>query len=471
LTDVRSRGSAGGLLGGRYRLLEQLGFGANATVHRASDEVLGREVAVKVIRRQVADEAGLRRDDAEVNVLARLNHPSLVTLLDAGLDRSEAAQPRIYLVMELAEGPDLRCRLAEGPLPARQVAHIGQDLAEGLDYIHHRGVIHRDVKPGNIMLYDYSRDESRIRAKLTDFGIALMVDEQGAGGTGILGTAGYLSPEQAKGEPVGPSSDVYSLGLVLLESLTGTAAFPGSPLESAVARLLRDPEIPAGLDPQWRLLLKAMTAADPASRPTAREASRALAELAAAQKGRHKVEPAVVPADEPQRLAAVRRYGILDTPPDGAYDRITALAARLFSVPIAIISIVDHDRIWFKSRHGVEISQIGRDPGLCASAILQDGPWIINDAPADPRALANPLVAGESGLRFYAGVPLRTRDGYNLGTLCVLDREPRSFSAEDARTLEDLAAMVMHDLELRLESRRLPSILPPPPDPAEQLAS
>ena len=123
------------------------------------------------------------------------------------------------------------------------------------------------------------------------------------------------------------------------------------------------------------------------------------------------------PAAEFQRMAAVRRYDVLDTPPDGAFDRITALAARRFGVPISIISIVDEDRIWFKSRHGLPVGQIGRDPGLCASAILSNDPYILTDASIDPRSLANPLVAGDFGLRFYAGVPLTTSDGHNLGTL------------------------------------------------------
>jgi GAF domain-containing protein len=118
---------------------------------------------------------------------------------------------------------------------------------------------------------------------------------------------------------------------------------------------------------------------------------------------------------EAGRLAALRRYDILDTPPDGSFDRITALAADLFSVPIAIISLVDHDRIWFKSHHGLDVAQIDRAPGLCASAILQDRPWILTDARADIRSLTNPLVAGEFGLRFYTGIPLQTQDGFNLG--------------------------------------------------------
>ncbi|MDQ3407065.1 MAG: ATP-binding protein [Chloroflexota bacterium] len=166
------------------------------------------------------------------------------------------------------------------------------------------------------------------------------------------------------------------------------------------------------------------------------------------------VDPALIPGDEEQRLAAVQRYDILDTPADGTFDRITALAARLFDVPIAIVSVVDHDRIWFKSHHGLAVDQIDREPGLCASAILQEGPWIVNDAPRDPRALANPLVAGEFGLKFYAGVPLRTSDGHSMGTLCILDLQPRELTPRETGILEDLAGMVMNEMELRLASRR-----------------
>ena len=160
-----------------------------------------------------------------------------------------------------------------------------------------------------------------------------------------------------------------------------------------------------------------------------------------------------IPATELQRLAAVRRYAILDTPPDGAFDRVTALAARRFSVPISIISIVDHDRIWFKSHYGVEIKQIGREPGLCASAILTDQPYLLPDAKLDVRSLAHPLVAGAFGLRFYAAVPLRTHDAHNLGTLCVIDKEPRPIDVQQIEDLKDLASIVMDQIELHLSAR------------------
>lgn len=161
-----------------------------------------------------------------------------------------------------------------------------------------------------------------------------------------------------------------------------------------------------------------------------------------------------IPGNEAQRLAAVRRYNILDTPPDGAFDRITRLAARLLQVPISIVSVVDTDRIWFKSHHGLNIDRIDREPGLCASAILQHQPWLVADALVDPRTLTNSLVAGDFGLRFYAGIPLTTPDGHNLGTLCVLDHQPREITDVEVTTLQDLAAIVMDELELRLGARR-----------------
>lgn len=156
---------------------------------------------------------------------------------------------------------------------------------------------------------------------------------------------------------------------------------------------------------------------------------------------------------ERSRIDALRRYRILDTPPDGAFDRVTALVANLLDVPISIVSLVDTDRIWFKSSHGLDAQEVGRDPGLCASAVLQDGPYVVEDAIRDPRTLTNPLVAGELGFRFYAGVPLRTHDGYNLGMLTAIDVAPRTLAPRERRILEDLAAIVMDEMELRLAAR------------------
>ncbi|RYV49369.1 serine/threonine-protein kinase [Pengzhenrongella frigida] len=261
------------VLGGRYRLGEPIGQGAIGTVHRAHDESLGRDVAVKILARPTARAREVRADDEEVRLLTHLNHHNLVTLLDAGTDLSDPDRPQVYLVMELIDGPDLKSRLVDGAMTLRDVAQIGVDLAEGLDYVHDHGVIHRDVKPANIMMFDYSNDTDRVRAKLTDFGIATVMEApligDGADDGSFAGTAAYVSPEQAMGKPIGPPSDIYSLGLVLLECLTGTLAYPGPPLQAALARLMHAPELPPGLDPQWTRLLEAMTATDPAARPTA----------------------------------------------------------------------------------------------------------------------------------------------------------------------------------------------------------
>lgn len=163
----------------------------------------------------------------------------------------------------------------------------------------------------------------------------------------------------------------------------------------------------------------------------------------------------LIPENEELRMQAVGRYEVLDSPPDGAFDRITSLAARIFKVPIATITVVDHDRIWFKSKHGIDADEIGRDPGLCASAIIDDEPWVVNDALTDPRTLENPLVRGELGLRFYAGAPLKTGDGYNLGTLNIIDRVPRELTADELETLKELAEIVVDELELRLAAIRV----------------
>jgi sigma-B regulation protein RsbU (phosphoserine phosphatase) len=155
---------------------------------------------------------------------------------------------------------------------------------------------------------------------------------------------------------------------------------------------------------------------------------------------------------EAERLAAVRRYDILDTPPDGAFDRICALAARIFAAPVATVTIVDEKRIWFKAQTGIEVAEIPRESGLCASAILQGEPYIVNDARTDPRTIANSLVTGEMGVQFYAAAPIVTRDGFQLGTINVIDTEPRETNAADEETLRDLAAIVLDEMELRLSA-------------------
>jgi len=156
---------------------------------------------------------------------------------------------------------------------------------------------------------------------------------------------------------------------------------------------------------------------------------------------------------ENNRIQNLHKYDILDSPADGEFDEITALASKIFNVPVAIITLVDTDRIWFKSAYGLDIEEIPRDPGLCSSAIMSEDIYIVENARIDPRTLTNPLVAGVMGLQFYAAAPLISSDGYNLGTFCIIDKTPRTIDAREISMLRHLARIVMDQFELRLKSR------------------
>ncbi|MDQ0770127.1 serine/threonine protein kinase [Pseudarthrobacter defluvii] len=264
------------VVGGRYRLGEIVGRGGMSSVYCARDENLGRDVALKLFAPQAPDAEELKRQEAEIQLLATLNHPGLVTLFDAGIDDRIPDEPRPFLTMELVEGQDLRSRIRHSRVPLEELSVIGAGIADALAYVHGLGIIHRDIKPGNILLVQIRPGEP-LRPKLTDFGIARIVDSTRLTATGtMVGTAAYLSPEQALGKPLSSATDIYSLGLVLLECIKGTVEYPGSAVESAVARLHRAPEIPDDVPAEWADLIRSMTAIEPLERPAAADIETAL---------------------------------------------------------------------------------------------------------------------------------------------------------------------------------------------------
>ena len=291
-TTLPSRPPRPVLLDERYELGPLLGRGGMSDVYRARDRHTGHDVAVKIFRPGVdLMDAGHRRR-REVQLVVSLSHPGLVRVLDAD-DGEPTGDGPAYLVVELVEGQTLGRLIRQEPLTEPAVARLGADLCSALAYVHARGIVHRDVKPANVLMAADPGRPGGWSPKLTDFGIARLVDSTRMTVEGFtVGTANYLSPEQVTGDRVGVASDVYSLGLVLIEALTGELAFPGHGVEAAIARLHRDPEIPAS--PRLADLLAAMTARDPGRRPSAAAAQRAFERILDARAGRRHFAPSAL---------------------------------------------------------------------------------------------------------------------------------------------------------------------------------
>lgn len=441
------------LLDGRYRLDERLRVGDQVEVHRAYDLLLQREVLAKVATYPAGDVTGVIRHHAAARLAASLSHHNLVPLLDYHRLDAADGSASLLVVLEMARGHSLRRRLRESvPLTTKQAAYLGFDLAEAFEHLHERGVVLHGLTPRAVFLAE--QDDGYLRAQLADLAAAVRLDDPARVPIDDRSTVAYWPPERLRGASVSPAGDVFMLGLVVLEALTGRAAFP-DPVDRA-AHPERAPLIPDSTPPELAKLLRAATATLPADRPRATDLAIGFRRFVAEEFGRHRrLDPALrSSADEEARLAALHRYDLLDTPPEGAFDRITALAARALDLPVSTVSIVDRDRIWFKSHHGLDADQIGRDPGLCATVVQTGASVVVPDARADPTTRDNPLIAGELALQAYAGVPLTSVDGYTLGSLSVAGYRPRAFTDDQLDILERLGRMITHELEMRLATRR-----------------
>jgi serine/threonine protein kinase len=295
------------LLDGKYRLGALLGRGGMSDVYRAVDERTGEVVAVKIVRS--SDPEYATRLSQEARALSRFEHTSLVGLLDSGTKGDMA-----YLVMEYVEGESLAETLRRGPLTPAATASLGSSLASGIAYVHDRDVVHRDIKPANILI------DASGNARLADFGIARLVDTTTMTVVGTtLGTASYMAPEQLEDHQVGPGADVWSLGIVLLECLTGERVYSGTPSEVVARRLSGPVPLPDTLPVPWKSLLRTMLDHDSRQRPQAHEVSAMLASTAYDSKW----EP-------PQPMAAQLLGAVVAPPSDGDVTEVVGVgpAAR-----------------------------------------------------------------------------------------------------------------------------------------------
>ncbi|MGW5672126.1 protein kinase domain-containing protein [Micromonospora sp. NPDC003776] len=264
----------GRLLARRYRLIDQIGAGGMSVIWRARDEVLDRIVAVKVLAPSLAADARFRdmvREEARS--AAQLVHPHVTAVHDYGETVAPDGSITSFVVMELLAGEELERRLTEGPLPWPQAVEIGAQVAEALAAAHRLGIVHRDITPANVMM-------TRVGAKVLDFGIATRVgapDEDEDGGT--FGTPAYVAPERLDGAPAQPATDVYSLGVLLFETLTGQVPYPADTWDQLSEALAEGPapslDVPGLPSPVAEICLRCL-AAEPRRRPTAHQVAAAL---------------------------------------------------------------------------------------------------------------------------------------------------------------------------------------------------
>jgi serine/threonine protein kinase len=429
-----------------FEIVEEIGRGGMGVVYLAIDSTLERPVAIKVLHPDLRTRADARkRFLREVRAAAQVKHDNIVTIHSVGIHEDTP-----YAVMEYVPG-SLADRLGSlEPMPLDTLVDLGKQIACGLAAAHARGLVHRDIKPSNILLEPRPESlpaEAGPRAKIADFGIACRTDDPSPRRPRRpTGTPLYMSPESIAGRPLDQRSDLYSFGVLLFVMATGRPPFVEEFTCDLLDRHLETspPEPTAlapGCVPPWleQLILGLMNK-DPAARP---QSAAAVVHFLEEHSGLLRS-----PFEE-DRLEKLRSYRVLDTPAEQPFDEVSYLAAQAAQSPMASISLIDANRQWYKSALGLERVQTPRNLSFCAHTIQQRDPLVVPDALEDPRFSWNPLVRSGPRLRFYAGVPLLTREGYGLGALCVMDRKPRRLTASQLAALVALGRVTMEMLEAR----------------------
>jgi eukaryotic-like serine/threonine-protein kinase len=422
------------VLGERYEIGGVLGRGGMAEVHRGRDLRLGREVAVKVLRSDLARDPSFQvRFRREAQASASLNHPAIVAVYDTGEDRtSTGATP--YIVMEYIEGETLRDVLRrEGHLSPERAMSLSADICGALDFSHRNGIVHRDVKPGNVMITPQGT------VKVMDFGIARAVSDSAATMTStaaVIGTAQYLSPEQARGESVDARSDVYSLGCMLYELVTGAPPFTGdSPVAVAYQHVREDPKLPSSINPQIppeldAILLKAMSK-NPANRyQSAAEMRNDLLRALAGQ--RVEATPVMGDAEKTTILAATPGgpYGDDDDWHDDEQERKRRKRRIIALVSVLAVLLIG-------GAIAIAVAMSGDDPPPAAAAQVTV-PTLVGLPEAEARQAIT-----DAGLAVGAVTQQETDDPAQVGT--VLESTPASGAQQEEGTEIDLVVGVAPD--------------------------
>ncbi|HET6392150.1 MAG TPA: Stk1 family PASTA domain-containing Ser/Thr kinase [Blastococcus sp.] len=420
------------VLGERYEIGGVLGRGGMAEVHRGRDLRLGREVAVKVLRHDLARDPSFQvRFRREAQASASLNHPAIVAVYDTGEDRtSTGATP--YIVMEYVEGETLRDVLRrEGHLSPERAMSLSADICGALDFSHRNGIVHRDVKPGNVMITPQGS------VKVMDFGIARAVSDSAATMTStaaVIGTAQYLSPEQARGESVDARSDVYSLGCMLYELVTGAPPFTGdSPVAVAYQHVREDPKLPSSINPQIppeldAILLKAMSK-NPANRyQSAAEMRNDLLRALAGQ--RVEATPVMGDAEKTTILAATpgAPYGD-DDDWDDEQERKRRKRRLIALVSVLAVLLIG-------GAIAIAVAMSGDDPPPATAQVTV--PTLVGL----PEAQARQAIT-DAGLAVGTVTQQETDDPAQVGT--VLESTPASGAQQDEGTEVDLVVGIAPD--------------------------